>query len=508
MPDPHPTPLDQDRAPAWLLPALLALVLLPRLAVFGVNENLYGDSVARMELAQRWAQDPHWISSYDDGAQQFGPLHIALLGSALWLDPDPLRAGRWVSLLFGTLSVLPLFGLTRRLFGWHAGAWAGVGLALWGLHIQCSTTAASEAVALFWMLAAFYFVQRAREPGLVLPLLWAALCMNVAAALRYDPWMLIPLLSISFLIGTEDRAAGVTRAILFGALCVPFPLLWMHGNEVAMGDPLYPLNFTNQYHHDWAVQELARMGPLSFRLRGLWFWPGAALFTLTPLLALLGGVGAVRAYRLRPATRWLGWMIGVPTGYYVLRMVGPADFVPLARFAMPQLVLLLPFLATGAGWLSTRRVPARALLATSALVAVGVAVWLSGLTWDREGKWVDSFRPVSPISRNPPSLRVVIDYLRENAGEGRVLLDADPAFWDLQLGAFLELPEDRLIRARWPDLEARLAVPPRWVVVSADGTLDRVPGLRITSEQLVLPDGGRLRRIPGLPGPLRVYGPD
>ena len=40
---------------------LMAAVLVPRLAVFGVNENFYGDSVMRAELGGRWAARPRII---------------------------------------------------------------------------------------------------------------------------------------------------------------------------------------------------------------------------------------------------------------------------------------------------------------------------------------------------------------------------------------------------------------------------------------------------------------
>src|SRR6516162_6842207 len=123
-----------------------ALVLLPRLAVFPWSENLYGDAVVRTELAQRWLQNPHWIVHMDDGAFQYGPLHIYLVAGALALGIDREDAGRWVSLLFAVLSVLPLWSLARRLGGIQAGWWATAGFALWGMHIQMSTTAGSESV--------------------------------------------------------------------------------------------------------------------------------------------------------------------------------------------------------------------------------------------------------------------------------------------------------------------------------------------------------------------------
>src|SRR5687768_4777367 len=78
---------------AVVLALLVAATLLPRALVFPLNENLHGDAVARTELAERWARDPHWIASFDDGAYQFGPLHLYAVGATLWAWPDREDAG-------------------------------------------------------------------------------------------------------------------------------------------------------------------------------------------------------------------------------------------------------------------------------------------------------------------------------------------------------------------------------------------------------------------------------
>src|SRR5256885_2300096 len=49
----------------WVIPLVLVLAtLLPRLALFFFNENLYGDAAVRTDLARQWLQSPHWIHSF------------------------------------------------------------------------------------------------------------------------------------------------------------------------------------------------------------------------------------------------------------------------------------------------------------------------------------------------------------------------------------------------------------------------------------------------------------
>ena len=78
-----------------------ALVLLPRLAVFPGARTSTATRWCATELAQRWLQNPHWIAHMDDGAFQYGPLHVYLVAGALALGIDREDAGRWVSLCSG-----------------------------------------------------------------------------------------------------------------------------------------------------------------------------------------------------------------------------------------------------------------------------------------------------------------------------------------------------------------------------------------------------------------------
>src|SRR5688572_5496282 len=80
----HVTP----RLPDWI--AWLLLALAPRALLLPINESFYGDAAVRTELAQSWAEAPHWIFSFHDGAFQFGPLHLYLIGALLRLGAEPL----------------------------------------------------------------------------------------------------------------------------------------------------------------------------------------------------------------------------------------------------------------------------------------------------------------------------------------------------------------------------------------------------------------------------------
>src|SRR5262249_3989792 len=82
-----------------------------------------------------------------------------------------------------------------------------------GMPVQFSTTAGSEALALFLVLACLAYFAAAMEEGRFAPLVYSALMLNLACATRYDAWLLIPLLSVALLFGDKDRIAAITRAV-------------------------------------------------------------------------------------------------------------------------------------------------------------------------------------------------------------------------------------------------------------------------------------------------------
>ena len=146
-----------DRTPLLALALIVLVTLATRLLVFPINEHVYGDAVSRTELAEDWARSPHLITSFGDGAAQYGPLHLYLIGGALtWVDRND--AARVVSFFFGVLTVVPLLALTRHYFGPRSALMAGLAFAVWGIHVQASTTGGSEAVSLFlfWTALAWF----------------------------------------------------------------------------------------------------------------------------------------------------------------------------------------------------------------------------------------------------------------------------------------------------------------------------------------------------------------
>src|SRR5947209_1213107 len=220
-------PMSQRRL-LWLALALAAAARVPAL-VLGMEH--YGDGAVRVEIAERWARAPHLWRGFSE-AYQFGPLHLSLLGCVLDVWPDRLWAPRAFSLLCGIVAVWLLFRIAARLLGREAAFVGALGLALSPLHIQASTTAASEAPFLALLLGAIDLLLSDRLAA-------SALLLAAAGMVRYDGWLYVPLLAGWLLL----RRVGLPRVALYCALAVlPVPL-WLWQNFRFGGDWLAPIHY-------------------------------------------------------------------------------------------------------------------------------------------------------------------------------------------------------------------------------------------------------------------------
>lgn len=494
--------------PLRALGLTLLLALIVRLLVFPINEHVYGDAIARTELAEQWARAPHVISAFGNGAYQFGPLHLYLVGAALtWFDRD--IASRLVSLIFGLLTIVPVFALTRHYFGGTSALLAAFGMAVWGLHVQVSTTGGSEALSLFLMWTAFAWFARAIYRPHIVPIACAALALNLAAATRYDAWMYIPPLAVAPAWLVRDRRAGVRTSLLFLLFCLPFPIYWLAGNAIAHGDAFYPLDYIDDFHASWAATERATMWrDVWLRLQGLGFWPAMAVVTLTPGVALLGLIGMVSAWRIRPLARWLVVAAVAPAAYYTARTTLFADFVPLARFTIVQVSLLLPFVGSGLAWVAGEygATVTRHVLRTSLALALLLPIGLGIYTWRSEGWVATVLEPLSPVTTNPRALMAAAAFLREEAAASSrsVALDVDERYGDLTIGFYARLPPETTIRLRWPGRDALLLRRPADLLVVFDrGRLRTAEQVRDGGDLLHL--GTTTYRVRWRSAPVRIF---
>ena len=409
---------------------------------FGLEH--YGDSPVRIEAAERWASQPHLWRGFLE-AFQYGPLHLTLIGAAIRLGLPRVAAARLWSLAGGLIAVWLVHRLTRKLGkSPEAALLAALGLALSPLHIQASTTGASEAPFLALLLGTLALLYEEHT-------LLAALCLGAAGLIRYDGWLYLPLVTALLWWRTRD----VPRSVGFFALGVAPALGWLWINHLYAGDALAPLHHINEDHRALAAQGLQFFGPFVYRLYCLVYWPVAVCAVATPVLGVLAVLGAFRAL-LRREDWELAALAWLPAAYFTFRAAVLADFRPLSRFALVAGALSLPY-----AWdaLASFSVEARRRALAAALAALVVtAPALAALSLGRNGSLAEWARPLSPISSLPPGVAQAARYLRDHAkADDVVLLDGVWDYLDVPLAFAAGLPDHSWIRKSWTvDYEERL----------------------------------------------------
>ena len=438
------------------LPALLALAAAVRIGPLFLGYEHYGDAPVRIEIAERWAQAPHLWHGYVE-AYQYGPLHLTLIGGLVRLLGDRLVAARLLSFVCGLSCVWLLYRVAERERGREAAVWAALALVLAPLHIQSSTTGASEAVFLALFLGALLLALRDHA---LLP----ALLLGAAGLVRYDGWLYVPLFGALL----WQRGRDVPRALGFCALAAVPALFWIWVNARWAGDPLAPLHHIDVEHARLAHGAIAVEGATRFRLQGLFYWPLSVCVIATPLFGVFALWGCARTVVRRERGWDLAALAWIPAAYLTFRTAVLADFWPMSRFAMVAAALSLVFAGDA---LALVRPSLRTL---TAAVGLATPLVLAALCWNRTGEIAEHVRPVAPIGSLPTGIAEAAGWLRTHARPSDVvLLDHSEWYLDIPLAFASGLPESQLIRASWKDeFEERLRQrTPTLAVLVVPGTL-------------------------------------
>lgn len=414
-----------------MLPALLLVALVARLLAWGYQKTVSVDGTTYIRLARALFGGPHFDTVMPPG-------YSALIGLAHRLGvTDEVRAAQVVSLLCGTLLIIPFHRLARRTLR-HDGAAALVTLllALTPLAIRYAVTTLSEATYLFLVLTAAACAVE-RRPGL------AGLVGGAAAWVRPEAFLFTGALAVEAFL-RERGAATRSGPDAASAGTQPGPSTRRGGAAlaIALGLLVTGIGPTLLYNHAisgrWTLsRKVVNIAPSDFRAREVTVEQTLSGPDSTATLDRLARHGRdithYYPHALAEEIRQLGAAAGVPA--LLLLVVGaataPAALLPgLAqgfvvpafpavamspRMALPLLPFALLLAALGVGRLARAwpRVGVRGLGALALagwLVAVGVA--MPGLRINEDG--------------NYPELRDAGLALRSLAHPGTLIFDRKP----------------------------------------------------------------------------------
>lgn len=393
----------------------IGLAILLRLALFAFAENKHGDAPMRALIAERMVLEPA-SATVPRTYCQFGPLHTTLMRPFIALDPLAPRSSRYLSLLAGIAVLFPFLGFARRLVGQQAAELATFALAVSPLHLQASTTAASEALyLLLWVCALERFLAALAAPAppaapandgrrRLLTFALAGMLASLAAVTRYDTWLALPIVVLAaWIFVKRDRRSLVPGLAVFSLCAASLPVAWLAWGARAGGDPLFFAHYIMTDHAGLAAEVAGRFGPLLGRARQLGIWTLAFVAAMTLPGAGLAAIAVARGWRgFSPAIRVVVVAALGPPSLYLVRGLALQSFEPLARFALGPGALLLPLAATMVP-------PARAgrfrAATAAAAAAFSIAVWLTA-TIGRDRIWAgaESMGAVTRLDREDREL--------------------------------------------------------------------------------------------------------
>ena len=391
----------------------------------------------RALIAERMALDPA-SAGQPRTYCQFGPLHTTLMRPFIAIDRYAPRSSRYLSLLAGIAVFFPFLSLARRLVGPRRASFAAFVLAVSPLHLQASTTAASEALYLLLWVASIERLLAALDSGRRLTFLFAGLLGSLAAVTRYDAWLALPMVLVAawYFSRRTGQAVATSGLVAFAAAAASLPLAWLAWCAAVGGDPLFFAHYISSDHAGLAATAAARYGAVLGRARQLGIWALAFAAAMTPVGAGLAIAAAARRPRtISPAMAVTLVAALGPPAVYLARGLATQSFEPLARFGLVPGALLLPFAATA---LPDARLAAYRWATVAGALGFCVAVWLVA-TAGRARIWAGA-ESMGALTRLDAEDRALAAYLRATRPPGARVMIEPLAFAEIAIAHAAGIP--------------------------------------------------------------------
>lgn len=336
---------------------VLALTAAFRALVCALTNNEWGDPDQRALVAGAWAAAPTLIRT-----GIWLPLHFYATGLLTFVFGNPIVAGKVLSSVTGTLTVIPLFTLVRRLFDRTTAVVACAYFAVFGNHVGLSSVVMSEApFALFavWGLDRFFAALKTDRPRWR-GFLAAAVLFAVAGGFRQEAWQLTGILGLYLLTRRGTRVFAVPFVLVGLSSYVTWTAL-----QASAGVPwLHTLTGVGRSKSSEALH-------LAFSVRhNILKWAWIFVQSPGPIVSGLMAVGLYRSWQSRRGLELASIAI-LLLGPYVLLSVIKPEWAPQARYAVTFTILLIPYAAYATVAAFER--PEKLRWAVTAIVALSIA---------------------------------------------------------------------------------------------------------------------------------------
>jgi 4-amino-4-deoxy-L-arabinose transferase-like glycosyltransferase len=461
------------------LTLILAIGLATRLAALPFAQVMEADAVWRVWHGWQWLDQPHWISHH-----VWGPVHTYLIAIALFVWGDPVWSPMVLHALAAVALAVALYLFTAEEFDPRAALAVAMAGLFNPLGFRNSLMPLAEIWVCLFVVTAVLAVGRLRRGRAgAMTAIWGGLSLTLACGLRFEIWLLIPILAAML----RRRPAIL---LVFGIAALVFPAAWMMSSYAATGDPLWSVHASSHFAADVA----GLRPPESFKMLSirLGFYPLTLVQGLTPVLAAacLAGMASCLRHR-RPQSIWLVPLVALLLALIVACLKGSITLK--GRYLLTCATLNLPFLAELRGWAVIGAwSPGRRRLLTSLLIVTAFPLGYIGTL--APGLWPSHYwKNIAPIPRVSEATRTLSASLNAalETGDGVVVDFID---WQTTeyLGLATRLHPDRVLILKGAEnsavnveeLAAFLREHPRgMLVLSAESRFRR--GSRLQDDRLL-----------------------
>jgi 4-amino-4-deoxy-L-arabinose transferase-like glycosyltransferase len=315
--------------PWQILWAIVGLGMAIRFLALPFAHTTENDALARVYMAWEWLKDPKLITH-----GIWLPLQTYYMALVLALTQEFYYTPIISNIAFSIFTAIPLYWFSRREFSKNAGWFVALAFLLYPLAFRNSLMVLSDTPFAFFVAVTLLLLSYARcQTGKLWHVSLAGLMLSLAAALRYEAWVLIPFMGL--VLWRKPKFM-----LCFWVVAMIVPGLWMLGSIVAHGDPFYSFH----YQALDTAKNFAERGGLSWRNRlvRLLFFPGVLFFGLSGIVFCLAIWGMGRSIRLRqPQAIWLIPCFGLLAVLLYKSLSGTMNLQP--RYALVPGMFLLPF---------------------------------------------------------------------------------------------------------------------------------------------------------------------
>ncbi len=192
--------------------------------------------------------------------QPFYPLVIAF--GTLFLRNVEFT-GKMASVLFHSLTVIPIFAIGKRCFSRSAGLLAALFFTLEPISVAESVLPMSEGVYVFLVCVSLYFFLRWFEGDGEKYLMWSALFGGLCPVTRWEGFLLLFIYAPAVFHGLWKKSISMKKMAIFAGVFLIPSAIWFARNLIVFGNP-----FRSSYFHEFfAHSKGMEMYPYWERLR-------------------------------------------------------------------------------------------------------------------------------------------------------------------------------------------------------------------------------------------------